>query len=247
VLPEVSFGGTKTLEMSEHQLTIKGSLLSLRRSWRPAPRSLGFPLFLALLLGWTGPGALWAQGAAPDAREMELRPGDVIRIQVWRQPELSGDFFITEGGYIGHPLYRSIYAIARPVREVQESLRLFLLEFESEPNFVVEAFFQVAVGGQVRQPNVHALRPGTTVAEAVARAGGVTEQGRLDRVILRRDGREFRVDLTDAAGAMRLTTIRSGDEIVVLERRSWFRAYVLPTISVAGSIASIIRVVHYYR
>ena len=247
VFSEVFFGGKNILEMPEHQLTTMGSLMSLRRSWRPAPRSLGFPLFFALLLGWTGPGALWAQGGPLDPREMELRPGDVIRIQVWRQPELSGDFFITGDGYIGHPLYRSIYAIARPVREVQESLRLFLLEFESEPNFVVEAFFQVAVGGQVRQPNVHALRPGTTVAEAVARAGGVTEQGRLDRVILRRDGREYRVDLTDAAGAMRLTTIRSGDEIVVLERTSRFRNYVLPVISVAGSIASIIRVIQFYR
>jgi protein involved in polysaccharide export with SLBB domain len=241
------FGGPDILEMPEHPLTTTLSPLSLRRSWRPAPRSLAFPLFLALLLGWTGPGALWAQDGPLDPREMELRPGDVIRIQVWRQPELSGEFFITADGRIGHPLYRSIFAVARPLREVQESLRLFLLEFEAEPNFVLEAFFQVAVGGQVRQPNVHALRPGTTVAEAVARAGGVTEQGRLDRVILRRDGREYRVDLTDAAGAMRLTTIRSGDEIVVLERRSRFRNYVLPVISVAGSVASIIRVIQYYR
>jgi hypothetical protein len=89
------FGGPDILEMPEHPLTTTLSPLSLRRSWRPAPRSLAFPLFLALLLGWTGPGALWAQDGPLDPREMELRPGDVIRIQVWRQPELSGEFFIT--------------------------------------------------------------------------------------------------------------------------------------------------------
>jgi polysaccharide export outer membrane protein len=184
-----------------------------------------------------------AQDAAVDPRMLSLRPGDMVRIQVWRQPELSGDFFVADNGYIAHPLYRSIYAIGRPVKEVEESLRLFLLEYETEPNFVVEAFFQVAVGGQVRQPNVHALRPGTTVAEAVARAGGVTEQGRLDRVILRRAGQEYSLDLTDAAGPFRTVPINSGDEIVVRERRSRFRDYVLPVIQVMGSVAAILRLV----
>jgi protein involved in polysaccharide export with SLBB domain len=165
----------------------------------------------------------------------------MLRVQVWRQEEFSGEFFITEQGVIAHPLYRSIYAIRRPVSEVEEALRLFLQEFESQPNFVVEGFFQVAVGGQVRQPDVHPLRPGTTVAEAVARAGGVTEQGALDRVILRRGDSEYRIDLTDTTGRTRQVTIRSGDELVVERRRDVFREYVVPILSVAGSIASIIR------
>lgn len=170
-----------------------------------------------------------------------LRPGDMVRVVVWRQEELSGEFFITESGRIGHPLFRSIVAARRPVAEVEESLRLFLRDFESEPNFVVEAFFQVAVGGQVRLPDVHPLRPGTTVAEAVARAGGVTEQGALDRVILRRGTDEYRLDLTNPASRARNITIRSGDELVVERRRNVMREYVLPIISVAGSLASIIR------
>lgn len=163
----------------------------------------------------------------------------MLRIQVWRQPEFSGEFFITDDGFIGHPLFRSIYAVNRPISEVEEAVRLFLLDFESEPNFVMEPFFQVAVGGQVRQPNVHPLRPGTTVAEAVAIAGGVTDEGRLDRVILRRGRQQFRVDLTDAEGTARLTPIRSGDEIVVERRSHFFREYVLPFVYATGSILAI--------
>jgi polysaccharide export outer membrane protein len=163
----------------------------------------------------------------------------MIRLQVWRQPEFSGDFFVTDDGFIGHPLLRAIYAIRRPISDVEESVRLFLTEFESEPNFVMEPFFRVAVGGQVRQPSVHPLRPGTTVAEAVAIAGGVTEQGRLDRILLRRAGEEFAIDLTDAEGTSRLTTIRSGDEIVVRERKSFFRNYFLPALSAVGSMVTI--------
>ncbi len=196
-------------------------------------------------LVWMVPAPVSAQQATnalpPSDTPEFLRSGDVLRVQVWRQEEFSGEFFITDDGRIAHPLYRRIYAIRRPVSEVEESIRLFLSEFEAEPNFVIEGFFQVAVGGQVRQPDVHPLRPGTTVVEAVARAGGVTEQGSLDRVILRRDGNEYRLDLTDTRGEARLLTIRSGDELVVERRRSTFRDYVLPVISVAGSIASIVR------
>ncbi|TVR60855.1 MAG: hypothetical protein EA422_13405 [Gemmatimonadales bacterium] len=207
----------------------------------------------ALLLGalvwmavaWAGPTPAAAQEPAnvlpPTDTPEFLRPGDVVRVQVWRQEEFSGEFFITDDGRIAHPLYRRIYAVRRPVSEVEDSIRLFLSEFEAEPNFVIEGFFQVAVGGQVRQPDIHTLRPGTTVVEAVARAGGVTEQGSLDRVILRRDAAEYRLDLTDTSGEARRLTIRSGDELVVERRRSTFRDYVLPAISVAGSIASIVR------
>jgi polysaccharide export outer membrane protein len=198
-------------------------------------------LLLLLFLALAGPGAgeLSAQLDPTDTRQQQLRPGDMLRIQVWRQPEFSGEFFITDDGYIGHPLYRSIYAVRRPIADVEEAIRVFLTDFEADPNFVIEPFFRVAVGGQVRQPNVHALRPGTTVAEAVAIAGGVTEQGRLDQVILRRAGEEFRVNLTDPAGTSRLTTVRSGDEIVVRERKSFFRNYFLPALSAVGSVVTI--------
>ena len=175
--------------------------------------------------------------------EISLRPGDMVRIQVWRQPEFSGEFFITETGHIGHPLYRSVHAVRRPIGQVEERVRLFLTQFESEPNFVMESFVQVAVGGQVRQPDVHPLRPGTRMIEAVAQAGGITDQGRLDQVILRREGIQYHLDLTDSASQHRNIRIASGDEIVVQRRRSVMREYVLPVISVIGSIASIYRAV----
>jgi protein involved in polysaccharide export with SLBB domain len=170
-----------------------------------------------------------------------IRPGDMIRVTVWRQPEFSGEFFVTEAGVVAHPLYRRIVAAGRSPEEVRGSFNLFLAEYETEPNFVVEVFYQVAVGGEVRQPNLHHLRPGTTVAEAVAVSGGISDRGALDRVILRRDGQQYRGDLTDPASEFRNVPIRSGDEIVVERRRDVFREYVVPIISVAGSIASIIR------
>jgi protein involved in polysaccharide export with SLBB domain len=173
--------------------------------------------------------------------EAVLRPGDMVRVQVWRQPEFSGEFFVTDAGVVGHPLYREIRAAGRTPDQVRSSLMVFLSEYESEPNFVVEVFLQVSVGGEVRQPTMHHLRPGTSLAEAVARVGGVTERGAMDRVILRRDGVQFRGDLQDPASDFRRIEIRSGDEIVVERRRNVLRDVVVPVISVVGSIASIAR------
>ena len=181
-------------------------------------------------------------GQAPPATAEVLRPGDELRIQVWRQPEFSGAFPVTDQGFLAHPLYRKISVGGQPVAEAEAALRAFLSDYEADPQFVVEGFFRVAVGGEVRQPNMQLLRPGTTVAEAVAQAGGASERGRLDKVTLRRGGADYLIDLTLPSSSLRNTTIRSGDEIMVARSGSVWREYILPTVSVLGSFASIYRV-----
>ena len=37
-----------------------------------------------------------------------LKPGDMVRVTVWRKPELSGDFRVLADGSIAHPLYQAI-------------------------------------------------------------------------------------------------------------------------------------------
>jgi len=233
---------------SNRSAGFRKALAGLCAAWGSLPRGArlaGLSLMVVV-------GATLAFGPLPAAGQDILRPptstdngvitaGDMLRIQVWRQEEFSGEFFVTEQGVIAHPLFRTIEVARRPVEEVEALVQSFMLDYLEEPNLVVEAFFQVAVGGEVRQPDVHFLRPGTTVAQTVAIAGGISDRGRLDRVILRRDGVDYRIDLTDPAVPYRNTTIRSRDEIIVDRRRDVFREYVVPIISVAGSIASIIR------
>ena len=187
------------------------------------------------------PGAGQAQTPPSDTPEV-LRPGDLVHVQVWRQEEFTGEYRVTPEGRIAHPLYRQVEVEGRPVADVEEDLRGFLSEYEANPEFVVEGLFQVAVGGEVREPTVHALPPGTTVAEAVAMAGGISEDGALDRVILRRGGEEYELDLTDPATGVREVTIRSGDEVVVERDRDTFRDYIVPAASIVGAAASVARV-----
>jgi protein involved in polysaccharide export with SLBB domain len=194
----------------------------------------------ALLLGaaWATP--LPAQSV--EAREPMLRPGDAVRITVFRQPELTGEFEVASDSTVGHPLYRQVRVAGVPTSMAEDRLRLFLEELEATPNFVVQPLFRVAVGGEVRQPNLYSLSPSTTLAQAVAAAGGLSDRGRLDRVRLLREGREHRVDLTRPGSGLADAPVRSGDQIVVERRVDFFREYVAPAGSITAALVSLISV-----
>lgn len=185
-----------------------------------------------------GPDAATAIGTAP-----VLQPGDMLHIQVWRQPEYSGEFEITSDGMIGHPLYRQIKAAGREVADVEEDLHVLLTRFLGEPSFVVEGSFRVAVGGEVRSPDVYPMTAQTTITDAIAQAGGPTPRARVERVILRRDGQSYVVDLTSPDIRLWDLKVRSGDEIVVERRVDVFREYVAPSAAVVGALAAVLRLI----
>jgi polysaccharide export outer membrane protein len=181
--------------------------------------------------------------AAPAASGEGLNPGDQVRVLVWRKPELSGDFSIAPNGTITHPLYRSVQVTGVPLSVVEERLRTFLLQYETNPQFVIQPLVRIIVGGEVRAPNLYSVPPETTIAQAVALAGGMTDRGRLDRVRVVRAGQEILVDLTRPDASAAQLQIRSGDQISVARRASAFRDVVSPAASLVGALAAIAGVV----
>lgn len=186
--------------------------------------------------------AAWSAAArGQDSAAATLVPGDVVRITVWRQPELSGEFRIMSDGSIGHPLYQAINVRAVPIRALADRVRQFLTTYEQNPQFTLEPLVRVAVGGQVRLPNLYTLPVGTTVSQAVAQAGGATERGNLAHVQLLRDGRTQIIDLSSANPRGNTPgPIRSGDELLVGQRGNPLRDVIGPLASVLGAAAAII-------
>jgi polysaccharide export outer membrane protein len=185
-----------------------------------------------------------SQAAAAPARDTSvvLQPGDMVKLTVWRNEEMSGDFQVGVNGALRHPLYQRVPIAGVPLSEVEKRLTTFLERFVENPQLVVEPLFQVTVGGQVKTPNLYPLPRTTTIAQAIALAGGVTPDGRLDKVKLFRGGQEYQVDLTDPSGRWANEPIQSGDQLIVDKKSSVFRNIVLPLISMAGAIASIVNV-----
>ena len=183
-------------------------------------------------------GARAGAQATPDS-DATLSPGDHVQIAVWRMPELSGEFAVGSDGTITHPLYHAVRVTGVPLSSVESRVRAVLARLDANPQFVVQPLLRVAVGGEVVRPNVFTLPPETSVAQAVAQAGGATEQGRLDHVRLVRGGRVLVVDLTQSGNGRLELPIRSGDQIVVERRRSTFRDVVAPLGSVIAGIAGV--------
>jgi polysaccharide export outer membrane protein len=197
---------------------------------------------LSSLLWLAVAAAVSAQAAPKATTTLLLRPGDALRITVLRHPELSGEFLVNGDGVLVHPLYRDLRVSGVPLSETEQLVRSVLARFDAKPEFVIDPLFQVSIAGEVRQPNLYALRPTTTIERAVALAGGVSERGRLDRVRLFRGGSEYQIDLTRPERGMSVDLIQSGDQIVVTRRSSVFRDYIAPAGSIIGALAAVINI-----
>ncbi len=176
------------------------------------------------------------------ANDAIVRPGDVLRINVWRHPELSGEFLIGPDSALVHPVYQVVKVGGASLPVVKERLRGLLTTYEQDVQLVVEPLFPVTVAGEVRQPNLYRLPQGTTIAQAVALAGGPTEQGRLDKIrLIRRDG-EITIDLAHSYAKYETLPLGSGDQLLVARRSSFsvLRDVFLPVASLTAAVAAVI-------
>lgn len=183
-------------------------------------------------------------GALPAAAQTDtaaaVRPADLVRLAVWRMPEFSGDFLVGADGTIQHPLLTDVRVVGRPREEVRRQLREVLLRYENDPQFVFDYLYRIAVTGEVRLPNLYSLPPETTLPQAIAAAGGLSEFGRINDVRLIRGGQQHVLDLRDPASPVMEMRIRSGDQIRVVRRGSSFRDYLGLTASLVAALGSVV-------
>jgi protein involved in polysaccharide export with SLBB domain len=184
------------------------------------------------------------QAQAPDIPSaLRLRPGDHVRLQVGGEPELTGDFAVTEGGVVLLPLIGVVRVVGRPFAEVRDEIGTrFAAEVVDAP-VLVTPVLRVPVLGEVQQPGLMPVDPTLTIADVVAAAGGLTPRGDPSRVWLIRDGASTRISL-DGARVASMPPLLPGDRIVV-GRRGWlaenFNAVLAASATVlAATITSLI-------
>ena len=199
-------------------------------------------IFLAARVG----DAQQLRGSAPtvnDPASLTLNPGDVLRIEVWQQKEYSCECPISADGSITHPLYRELKVTGIPLSEVESRLRVFLSKYLSAPTFDLQPLLRVVVAGEVRQPSIYTVPPGTTVAQVIFRAGGPSDRGRLEDIRLVRDVSSQKLDLTRPELAAARMEVHSGDQIIVGRRRSIMQDVIAPSSSVLAAVAALTAVI----
>src|SRR5256885_16661928 len=93
----------------------------------------------------------------------------MLRITVWRHPELSGDFAVAPDSTLVHPLYQTVKVAGAPLSTVRERLRGLLVTYEQGVAFVIEPLFAVTVAGVGRATNPSQLPQGPTLAQEILR------------------------------------------------------------------------------
>jgi len=174
---------------------------------------------------------------------VNLRTGDAVRLYVWRQPDLSGEFSVLPDGSLAHPLLRDAKVSGVQFENAMTRIRSVLQRYDADPQFVAEPLVRITVGGEVARGARYYLPPETDVAQAVAEAGGTTEWGRRDRVRLFRGTEAYIFDLGSVESGADAMLIKSGDQILVDRRNTVGRDLVQPIAAVIGATASIISLI----
>jgi polysaccharide export outer membrane protein len=152
------------------------------------------------------------------ATEYRLGPGDRLRIAVFGETDLTGEFVVNSLGEISYPLIGSVAAQGKTIPEFSESLAARLRDgFVRNPLITVEVlnYRPYYILGEVSTPGTYPYIGGLTVVNAVATAGGFTYRANTRQVFIRHagDDNEAPVVLTSD------TLVQPGDTIRIPERR----------------------------
>lgn len=184
-------------------------------------------------------GGLAAQALSLTPGAQTVRPGDVIRLNIWREPDMSGDFVVDEAGLVVFARVGEYSVLAETPNSLEARLIADYGRFLREPNINVTVLRRIIVRGAVNDPGLKQVDPTITIAAALALAGGATSLGDQNKIRILRDGQEIEGDVT-LDTRLADSIIRSGDQIFVPER-SWIsRNTGIVATSISGSIALVI-------
>lgn len=192
--------------------------------WRFVPAAAAA---LALAL----PGAAAAQAltsnasaAAPTA-EYRFVAGDKVRIEVYKDAQLSQSVQIRPDGKITMPLIGDVTAVNQTPTELRQTITQSLKEYMTNPSvtvIVVETVVPTAyVMGEVRTPGSVPLQGEISVLQALALSGGLTEFAKSGDIrVLRKtstgvDSIAFRYKDALRGDAKALIYLRPGDTVIV--------------------------------
>jgi polysaccharide export outer membrane protein len=174
--------------------------------------------------------------AAESNHDYPLGPGDVLRIQVFQNPDLTTETRVSETGLITYPLIGNVEVGGLPITAAEKKIAAALKHggFVRQPqvNIIVLQMRgnQVSVLGQVSRPGRFPLETLSRVSDMLAMAGGATPTGDDSAIVIGlRDGKPFR-QVIDIPGLYlgeksEHDIILSGGDVIYVHRAPVFYIY----------------------
>jgi len=156
-------------------------------------------------------------GAKPGTSAYRLDTGDKVKVIVYGEDDLSGEFDVDGSGFVRLPLIGQVRAAGLSLKDFESAI-----EAKLAVGYLVNPKVSVAVSnyrpftilGEVNKPGEYPYENGMTVLNAVALGGGYTYRADKDEVYIRRKGSSAEIKLP----ADDRTSVYPGDTVRVDER-----------------------------
>ena len=139
--------------------------------------------------GSSGKAVETAAAVAPDA-DYRIGPQDVVRIDVWKEPDISRTIPVRPDGKISVPLLNDVQASGLTAMQLAGSLREGLSKYLTNPQVTVTVTEinsrRVYLTGEVNRPGAIPLLPNMTVLQALSSGGGFTQFAKLKNIYVMR-------------------------------------------------------------
>jgi len=123
----------------------------------------------------------------------KIGPQDVLRIDVWKETEISRTVPVRPDGKISIPLLNDVQAAGLTAMELSNNISEGLKKFMNAPQVTVTVSEinsrRVYVTGEVTRPGAYPLLPSMTALQALTSAGGFTQFANTKKIyVLRTEG-----------------------------------------------------------
>jgi len=178
----------------------------------------GQPAGLSLASGDTAINGDTANG------DYRIAPRDILQIAVFQVQDLNNTVQVNEDGTVTLPLIGKVQLSGETTYEAEQTITGKLRRFLQSPQVSVSVKTygkRITVSGEVRGPRVLADDGGTTLTQAIANAGGLSELGDSSRVHVARSINQHVQDevynLDDIQAGKAPDPLLRGGDIIVAE------------------------------
>lgn len=151
--------------------------------------------------------------------------GDVLSINVWKEPSLTGPVKVRPDGFVTVPLVNEIQVVGLTTAQLRKMLEDKYKEFTVDPFVTIRlesiASSEVFLVGQVSKPGALPLNGNETLLQILTRAGGLTPFADRSNIrVVRRNGDKITEYIADYDGIIKGDLkqdilLRPGDRIIV--------------------------------
>lgn len=173
---------------------------------------------------FTGAGRAETASAPPSG--YGIHAGDILRISVWKEPDLNLEVLVQPDGRFSFPLAGAISAQGRTTEEIQQEITNRIKHYITEPVVIVGIEKiqgnKIYVIGKVNRPGEFIMNHEVNVMQALSMAGGAMTFASLSSIKILRRVKGERVaipfsysDVADGNMLEQNITLQSGDVVVV--------------------------------